>query len=103
MQKPPTTRRASPTSPAHLAAMYSHSGLWARRCPKISAMHASGPKSSNSRATCSRVDFATRGNALMSCYLNAAHRGSAEIDLAWHVLAGLHTGYLKGFDPGLGE
>jgi len=49
MQNPRMIRCGSPTSPAHLAAMYSHSGLCSRRCAEISATHASGPTSSNSR------------------------------------------------------
>src|SRR5258708_546752 len=66
MQNPPMMRFGSLASPAQFVAMNSHSGLCSRKCAKISAIHASGPSSSNSRAICSRVDSATRGNLLIS-------------------------------------
>src|SRR3982074_830027 len=65
MQNPPMIRGGSPTSRAHSAAIHSHSGLCPRKYAEISATHASGPTSSNSRVICSRVDSATRGNALI--------------------------------------
>src|SRR5882757_7647586 len=55
----------SPPPAAHREAMSSNSGLCWRRSALISAMQASGPRSSNSREIRSLVSSVTRGNTLI--------------------------------------
>src|SRR3979490_2868910 len=55
----------SPPPAAHREAMSSNSGLCWRRSALISAMQASGPKTSNSREIRSLVNSVTRGNTLI--------------------------------------
>src|SRR5882762_2123447 len=66
MQKPVIMRAGSPTSLAQRIAMSSSSGLLASRSSVISVRQTSGPRSSNSRATRSRVRATTHGNELMA-------------------------------------